>query len=71
MITPGQIQSLAKTHQIDNFTILREYLQLVFLGHLYSDRKSKHIYFKGGTAIPLLLDLLVVQLSPKFATIKQ
>ncbi|MFH1244082.1 MAG: nucleotidyl transferase AbiEii/AbiGii toxin family protein [bacterium] len=61
MITPSQIQSLAKTHQIDNFTILREYLQLVFLGHLYSDRKSKHIYFKGGTAIRLLMG------SPRFS----
>lgn len=61
MITPNQIQALAKIHQIDGFTILREYLQLVFLSHLYADKLSKNIYFKGGTAIRLLMG------SPRFS----
>lgn len=61
MITNTQIHALAQTHQIDDFTILREYLQLIFLRHLYAEKLSKHIYFKGGTAIRLLLN------SPRFS----
>ena len=61
MITPNQIQTLAQNHQIDSFTILREYLQLVFLSHLYGMKISKYIYFKGGTAIRLLMG------SPRFS----
>jgi predicted nucleotidyltransferase component of viral defense system len=61
MIASNQIQTLAAKYQIDEFTILREYLQLVFLSQLYSHKSSKHIYFKGGTAIRLLMS------SPRFS----
>lgn len=61
MITSNQIQALAQQYRIDGFTILREYLQLIFLSHLYANKASKNIYFKGGTAIRLLLG------SPRFS----
>lgn len=55
MITREQTDALAKELHMDRFTIMREYLQLVFLSSLYQDRLATHIYFKGGTAIRLLL----------------
>lgn len=58
MITSSQIQILTDKFQIDGFTIFREYLQLVFLSHLYANKVSKNIYFKGGTAIRLLMGSL-------------
>jgi len=61
MITQEQIESLSKLYYIDSFTIKREYLQLVFLSHLYQRKEAKHIYFKGGTAIRLLFE------SPRFS----
>ena len=61
MITSTQIQALAKKFQIDDFTIMREYLQVLFLSYLYTYRISKNIYFKGGTTIRLLLN------SPRFS----
>lgn len=54
MITPEQIQDLSKRKRINQDTILREYLQLLFLKILYIDKLSQKIYFKGGTAIHLL-----------------
>jgi len=54
MITSSQLQQLAKQYQIDEFTILREYLQLVFLSHLYQQKEGRDILFKGGTALRLL-----------------
>ena len=35
MITKEQAETLAKEYQIDGFTIMREYLQLLFLSYLY------------------------------------
>lgn len=61
MITSGQIENLSKLYQIDNFTIMREYLQLLFLSYLYQNKKADKIYFKGGTAIRLLFN------SPRFS----
>jgi len=61
MITKEQIRNLAKYFQIDEFTIFREYLQLVFLGYLYREKEADQVYFKGGTAIRLLFD------SPRFS----
>ncbi len=54
MITKQQIDTLSKQYQIDGFTIMREYLQLLFLSYLYQNKKGRKIYFKGGTAIRLL-----------------
>ena len=61
MITSEQIENLARLYQIDNFTIMREYLQLLFLSYLYQNKKAGKIYFKGGTAIRLLFN------SPRFS----
>ena len=54
MITGKQVEELSKLYQIDEFTIRREYLQLVFLSYLYQIKEAKNIYFKGGTAVRLL-----------------
>ncbi|MCS6956729.1 MAG: nucleotidyl transferase AbiEii/AbiGii toxin family protein [Patescibacteria group bacterium] len=56
MIAREKAKQLAKFYQIDEFTIKREYLQLVFLSYLYQLKESSKIFFKGGTAIRLLLD---------------
>ncbi len=61
MISKEQIEKLAKYYQIDQFTIIREYLQLLFLSYLYQQKEGKDIYFKGGTAIRLLFG------SPRFS----
>lgn len=61
MLTLNQTQDLAEFYQINEFTIFREYLQLLFLGYLYRHPKSNKIHFKGGTAIRLLLN------SPRFS----
>jgi len=55
MITQSLVGELAKIYQIDTFTVMREYLQLLFLSFLYREKKSDKIYFKGGTALRLLL----------------
>lgn len=55
MITEQKISDLANKHKIDKYTILREYLQIVFLREFYSHSESRNIYFKGGTAIHLFL----------------
>ncbi|OGI06887.1 MAG: hypothetical protein A3I68_05860 [Candidatus Melainabacteria bacterium RIFCSPLOWO2_02_FULL_35_15] len=56
MITKEQIQELAKKFSIDWYSIMREYLQIVFLASLYESKSSQDVYFKGGTAIRLLLN---------------
>jgi len=53
-MTKEQIEVLSKYYRIDKFSIEREYLQLIFLNHLYQHKKSGGIYFKGGTALRLL-----------------
>lgn len=55
MISPDQIRKFSKQFAIDEFTIIREYLQVLFLSILYEKNESQHIYFKGGTCIRLLL----------------
>ncbi len=54
MITKKQIEDLSKHFQIDEFTIMREYLQILFLTYLYGEKEADKIFFKGGTAIRLL-----------------
>lgn len=54
MITENQIDELARQFQIDRYSILREYLQLLFLKCFYEQKESKGVYFKGGTAIHFL-----------------
>lgn len=55
MISRDQINELSKRWAIDEYTVIKEYLQVVFLSILYSSNESQKIYFKGGTAIRLLL----------------
>ena len=55
MISRDQINELSKRFAIDEFTVIKEYLQVVFLSILYSTNESQKIYFKGGTAIRLLM----------------
>lgn len=54
MITEEQIKTLADRFHIDTYSILREYIQLLFLKYFYEPRGSENIYFKGGTAIHFL-----------------
>lgn len=54
MITEQQIGSLSRHFNIDRFTILREYIQIVFLANVYSLKEGEDIYLKGGTALKLL-----------------
>jgi predicted nucleotidyltransferase component of viral defense system len=61
MITESQAKELAKFYQIDEFTIKREYLQLIFLSYLFREKESEKIFFKGGTAIRFLFG------SPRFS----
>jgi len=51
MITKDQVAKYAKQFKTNEPTVLREYLQLLFLNTLYTQPQSKHIFFKGGTAI--------------------
>ncbi len=55
MISKDQINEFSKRLAIDEFTIIREYIQVVFLSIFYSTAQSQKVYFKGGTAIRLLL----------------
>ena len=61
MITPKQLENLSLYFGIDQITIFREYLQLIFLNYLYQEKKSEKIYFKGGTCLHLLYG------SPRFS----
>ena len=61
MITQNQLAALGKFYQIDTVTVMREYLQLVFLSWLYREKKADGIFFKGGTSLRLLFD------SPRFS----
>lgn len=54
MITRDQVSLLAKKHQINETTIFREYLQLLFLSRFYSFPESREVFFKGGTALHLI-----------------
>lgn len=61
MITKKQLEDLSKFYGIDELTVFREYLQLIFLNYLYQQKEANSIYFKGGTAIRLFFD------SPRFS----
>lgn len=55
MLSKDQIREFSSRLAIDENTIIREYIQVVFLGVLYGAKASQKITFKGGTAIRLLL----------------
>jgi predicted nucleotidyltransferase component of viral defense system len=54
MLDQKTLQQLSKQMEIDEFTILREYLQIRFLDVFYRKIGVEEIFFKGGTAIRLL-----------------
>lgn len=56
MVNQKVIKQVAFTQQIDQFTILREWLQVSFLEEFYRQEGLTKTYFKGGTAIRLLLE---------------
>ncbi len=55
MISADQIKKFSKQFAIDEYTVIREYLQVLFLSILYEKKESQYIYFKGGTCIRLML----------------
>lgn len=56
MITKDQIAYFVKKFRTNETTILREFLQILFLKKLYAYPNSKDIYFKGGTALHLIFN---------------
>lgn len=54
MISKDQINEFSRRLAIDEFTVIREYIQVVFLSVFYGSPKSIKVYFKGGTATHLL-----------------
>lgn len=58
MITKDQINSFAHKFKINESTVYREYLQVLFLNKLYKNKRSSQVFFKGGTAIHFLLGAL-------------
>jgi predicted nucleotidyltransferase component of viral defense system len=56
LLPPAQTKILAKKFKIHEKVVLREYIQLVFLKELYDEGYSENIFFKGGTAIRLVLN---------------
>lgn len=56
MLTINQVKDLSKTFKINDSVVVREYTQLIFLKELYENKYSAKIFFKGGTAIRLILN---------------
>lgn len=54
MIDKATLAQFSKSFDIDEFSVLREYLQVCFLEKFYQNPNSVHTFFKGGTAIKLL-----------------
>lgn len=55
MIERNVVTEYARRFDIDEYTVLREYLQLIFLRNLYDISECNHLYFKGGTSLHFLL----------------
>lgn len=57
MIEPAFIDKKTAESQIDRVTIIREYVQVLFLRYFYEKKEpSRKVFFKGGTAIRLLFN---------------
>ncbi|MDO9027849.1 MAG: nucleotidyl transferase AbiEii/AbiGii toxin family protein [Candidatus Roizmanbacteria bacterium] len=56
MINKEQVKELSQKFKIDGFSVIREYLQVVFLSAVYEQKEGSKIYFKGGTALRLLFN---------------
>lgn len=55
MLTINQITDFSKQLKITQSVVVREYIQTLFLKELYEEKFSENIFFKGGTAIRLVL----------------
>lgn len=55
MLTSNQIKEFSKLLKINESVVIREYIQILFLKELYDEKYSQNIFFKGGTAIRLIL----------------
>ncbi|MDP3917751.1 MAG: nucleotidyl transferase AbiEii/AbiGii toxin family protein [Candidatus Woesebacteria bacterium] len=55
MLTTTQVKELSKSLKINDSVVIREYIQLIFLKELYENKYSKNVFFKGGTAIRLVI----------------
>lgn len=56
MLDQTTAQKLSKELKIDLFSVYREYLQILFLKYFYSQKNTEKIFFKGGTAIRLIVN---------------
>jgi len=54
MLDKKELENLSKLANTDQTTVMREYLQLLFLSNFYQSNESRHVNFKGGTAIRLI-----------------
>jgi predicted nucleotidyltransferase component of viral defense system len=54
MLDNSSLNKFAQQFQIDEASIIREYLQISFLNIWYAQKDLDRTYFKGGTAIRLL-----------------
>lgn len=54
MIDKTTLAQFSKSFDIDEFSVLREYLQVCFLEKFYQNPNLVSTFFKGGTAIKLL-----------------
>ncbi|MCL4392597.1 nucleotidyl transferase AbiEii/AbiGii toxin family protein [Patescibacteria group bacterium] len=54
MISNIDFKKYSSSWGIDEYTVMREYIQLVFLGALYQTKNSEKVFFKGGTALRLI-----------------
>ena len=61
MLTTDKLKELSIRNQTTELNIRREYVQHIFLSYFYQQKESKHIFFKGGTALRILFN------SPRFS----
>lgn len=61
MISQGVVKKLAIKLQTTELNIRREYIQHLFLSHLYKETSTDKILFKGGTALRIIYG------SPRFS----
>lgn len=54
MIDSITLKYLSDQKQIDQFTLLREILQILFLNEMFSIPETKDVFFKGGTCLKLI-----------------
>jgi len=61
MINKSTLTEYSLKYKIDQYTVLREYIQIIFLNYLFQEKEAEQLTFKGGTALRLLYN------SPRFS----